>query len=130
MPIRVLVVDDFAAMRTFVSSALESAGEFEVEEVGHGFEAIRSLRRSEYELLIADINMPDFNGIELIRAVRELPRYAATPIVVMSTEGRLGDLERARAAGASAVLTKPFTREGLLAAVAAARQAVASGGGA
>lgn len=121
MPIRALVVDDSAAMRTFVSSVLESTGEYDVDEVGHGFEAIRLLPRGDYALFVFDVNMPDFNGIELIRAVREHPRYSQTPLVVMTTEGRLGDVERARTAGAKVVITKPFTPAGLLAAVAEAR---------
>jgi two-component system chemotaxis response regulator CheY len=122
MPIRALVVDDSAAMRTFVSSVLESTGDFDVDEVGHGFEAIRLLPRGDYALFVFDVNMPDFNGIELIRAVREQPRYSRTPLVVMTTEGRLGDLERARQAGAQVVITKPFTPAGLLEAVARARE--------
>ncbi|MCY1058311.1 response regulator [Nannocystis sp. SCPEA4] len=121
MPIRALVVDDSAAMRTFVSSVLESTGDYDVDEVGHGFEAIRLLPRGDYSLFVFDVNMPDFNGIELIRAVREHPRYSQTPLVVMTTEGRLGDVERARAAGAKVVITKPFTPAGLLEAVAEAR---------
>lgn len=123
MPIRALVVDDSAAMRAFVSSVLESTGEFEVDDVGHAFEAIRLLPRAEYGLFVFDINMPDFSGIELIRTVREQPRHASTPIVVMTTEGRLGDLDRAKAAGATVAMAKPFTRAELLDAVARARGA-------
>lgn len=125
MPIRALVVDDSAAMRTFVSSVLESTGDYDVDEVGHAFEAIRLLPRGDYRLFVFDVNMPDFNGIELIRTVREQARYSRTPLVVMTTEGRLGDLERARAAGATVVITKPFTPASLLDAV---RQALAAGG--
>lgn len=121
MPIRVLVVDDSAAMRAFVTSVLESTGEYEVDDVGHAFEAIRLLSRTTYDLLVFDVNMPDFSGIELIRTVREQPRHAKTPLVVMTTEGRLGDLDRARAAGATLAIPKPFTRAQLLEAVAKAR---------
>ena len=121
MPIRALVVDDSAAMRAFVSSVLESTGDYDVDEVGHGFEAIRQLACADYGLFVFDVNMPDFSGIELLRTVREQPRYARTPLVVVTTEGRLGDVERARSAGAQVVITKPFTRTGLLDAVAQAR---------
>ena len=120
MPIRALVVDDSPAMRAIISSILESTGEYEVDEVGHGFEAIRLLPRGEYGLFVFDVNMPDLSGIELVRAVREQPRYAATPLVVVTTEGRLGDADRARTAGADVVLAKPFTRVSLLDAIAAA----------
>lgn len=131
MSIRALVVDDSAAIRTFVSSVLESTGEYEVDESGHGFEAIRQLARAEYGLFVFDVNMPGLTGIELIRAVREHPRYQGAPIVVVTSEGRLGDAERARQAGAQAVLTKPFTPAALLEAVAGARRSQQrdSGGG-
>lgn len=121
MPIRVLVVEDSAAMRTFVSSVLESAGEYDVHEVSHGFDAMRLLPRGDYALIITDINMPDINGLELIRAVRDSPRHANTPVLVVTTEGRPADVERARAAGAQAVLIKPFTRAELLDAVRGAQ---------
>lgn len=129
MSIRALVVDDSAAIRTFVSSVLESTGEYEVDDVGHGFEAIRQLARTDYGLFVFDVNMPGLTGIELIRAVREHPRYTTAPIVVVTSEGRLGDADRARQAGAQAVLTKPFTPAALLEAVTAARQRKSEGSG-
>lgn len=129
MSIRALVVDDSAAIRTFVSSVLESTGEYDVDDVGHGFEAIRLLARAEYGLFVFDVNMPDLTGIELIRTVREHPRYQSAPIVVVTSEGRLGDADRARQAGAQAVLTKPFTPAALLEAVTAARRHCRGGAG-
>jgi two-component system, chemotaxis family, chemotaxis protein CheY len=132
MPIRVLLVEDSAAMRTFVGSVLEAAGGFVVDEVKDGFDALRLLPRSDYDLVVTDINMPDINGLELIRTIRQHARHAHTPLVVITTNDRDRDVERALKLGASAVLTKPFTPEELLVTVGAAqkiaREAASAGG--
>jgi two-component system chemotaxis response regulator CheY len=70
--------------------------------------------------VITDINMPDINGLELIHAIRQQARHSRTPLVVITTNDRDRDVERALKLGASAVLTKPFTGEDLLATVARA----------
>ncbi len=105
-------------MRSFVGSVLESAGEYHVDEVKDGFDALRVMPRTDYDLVITDINMPDINGLELIRAVRQQPRHVHTPLIVITTNDRAQDVERALKLGASAVLTKPFTPEALLDTVA------------
>lgn len=128
MPIRALVVDDSPAMRNFVSSVLESTQAYDVDEVGHGFEAIRRLPHGDYGLFVIDVNMPDLNGIEVVRTLREHPRHARTAVVVMTTESRLGDADRARSAGASVVLTKPFTPAALLDAIDRAQRLAQPGG--
>ena len=56
-------------MRDYVTSILEGAGDYEIEEVGNGFDALRVLPRSEYDLIITDINMPEMDGIEVITAL-------------------------------------------------------------
>jgi len=127
MPIRALVVDDSTAMRTYVTAVLESTGDYEVEEVSNGFEALRRVPRGDFGLFVLDVNMPDINGIELIRMLRHNPHHARTPILVMTTEVNLGDAERARLVGASVVVAKPFTPEGLLDAIAQARRITAGG---
>jgi two-component system chemotaxis response regulator CheY len=114
MPQRVLVVEDSATMRGFVTSTLENAGPFEVTQAPSGFEALKILPRAQYDLIITDINMPDINGLELIRYVRESERHAKTPLVVISTDGRDADRERGLKLGADAYLIKPFEPEQLL----------------
>ena len=104
-------------MRTFVGSVLEAAGDYIVDEVKDGFDALRLVPRADYELVITDINMPDINGLELIHAIRQHPRHARTPIIVITTADRQRDVDRALKLGASTVLVKPFTREDLLATV-------------
>jgi two-component system chemotaxis response regulator CheY len=115
---QVLLVEDSRAVRDFVSSILESVGVFEVHEVDNGFEALRALPRAEYQLIVTDVNMPDVNGIELIRFVRQNAKFAQTPIIVISTDAANTDTQRAIEAGASAYLAKPFTPEQFIEALA------------
>ena len=105
-------------MRNYISSILESNGEFEVEQVANGFDALRALPRSTYALIVTDVNMPDVNGIELTNYVRKSPRHVHTPLVVISTDGSAVDRQRAMSAGACAFLAKPFTPDELLETVA------------
>jgi two-component system chemotaxis response regulator CheY len=124
----VLLVDDSRAMRDYITSILEDDDAHEITEAANGFDALRVLPRSDFGLIITDVNMPDINGIELTRFVRQTPRHRKTPILVISTEGAMVDLERAMAAGATAFLVKPFTREQLLSAVVDAAAKAANGG--
>lgn len=116
---RILVVEDSSAMRAFVRAALEEAGVVrEVVEAASGFEALRILPREQFELAIIDINMPDVNGLELIRFMRQGDAHKTTPIIVISSESSERDRERGLSLGANAYLAKPFTAEALIAAVA------------
>src|SRR6185503_17493449 len=114
--LRVLIVEDSATMRGFVTAALESGGGFEVTSAESGFAALKILPRASYDLIITDINMPDINGLELVRFVRESERHAKTPLMLISTDGRDADRERGLKLGADAYLVKPFQPEELIAA--------------
>ncbi len=113
MPIPVLLVEDSRAMRDFVVSILEQEGAFEVRQVENGFEALRELPRQPWGLILADINIPDISGIELIRFVRSHARHGATPVVAISTDASSVDVQRALDAGATCFLAKPFAAEDL-----------------
>jgi two-component system chemotaxis response regulator CheY len=117
MPARVLVVEDSASMRSFVTAALESSGPYQVTEAPSGFEALKILPHAQYDIIITDINMPDINGLELVRFIRESARHGRTPLVIISTDGRPTERERGIRLGADAYLAKPFTPEELLAVV-------------
>jgi two-component system chemotaxis response regulator CheY len=114
---RVLVVEDSATMRGFVTAALESAGPYSVTQAGSGFEALKVLPRARYDLIITDINMPDINGLELVRFIRDSEQHKATPLIIISTDGRDTDRDRGIRLGANAYLVKPFAPEQLLDAV-------------
>ena len=114
---RVLIVDDSASMRAFVRAALEEPGlgseQLEVVEAASGFDALRLLPRGPYALVITDINMPDINGLELVRFIRGNEQHQTTPVVLISTQSSERDQKRGLALGADAYLAKPFTEEAL-----------------
>jgi two-component system, chemotaxis family, chemotaxis protein CheY len=110
----VLLVDDSAAMRAFVTSTLEADGAFSVTAVSNAFEALKLLPRTRFDLVITDINMPDINGLELIRYIRDSPIHGKVPLVIISTDGGERDRQRAMKLGADAYLVKPFGPEALI----------------
>jgi len=104
----VLVVEDSAAMRAFIASTIEELDGVRAVQAASGFEALKELPRRAFRLVVTDINMPDINGLELIRFIRENERYAKIPVIVISTEGSQRDRERGLALGANNYLVKPF----------------------
>ena len=120
---KVLVVEDSSSMRALVRAMLEDAefadahGGVEVSEASSGFDAMRLLPRGRFALVVTDINMPDINGLELVRFVREKSSRKQTPLIIVSTDGRERDRERGLKLGANHYLTKPFTPEQLQEAV-------------
>jgi two-component system, chemotaxis family, chemotaxis protein CheY len=114
---RILVVEDSASTRSLVRAILEdpvftdAVGPIEIAEAESGFDAMRLLPRVRYELIITDINMPDVNGLELIRFIRKSPQYRATPLVIISTQATERDVERGRKLGADEYVPKPFSAE-------------------
>jgi two-component system chemotaxis response regulator CheY len=115
---RILVVDDSPSMRAFVRTALEepgagSAEELTIVEAASGFDALRLLPRGPYALVITDINMPDINGLELVRFIRGNEQHQSTPVILISTQSSERDRQRGLSLGADAYLAKPFTEEAL-----------------
>ena len=111
---RVLVVDDSASTRAYVRAVLKAA-DYEVDSAASGFEAMRLLPKGGYALLVLDVNMPEINGLELIAFVRKNEHYKATPVLVISTQAKSVDVERALALGANGFLAKPFEPAALVA---------------
>jgi len=104
-------------MRSFVAATLEAEGSYEVTQVPSGFAALKLLPTQQFDLVITDINMPDINGLELIRFIRTNPQHKDTPLVIISTEGKERDRDKGLGLGANAFLVKPFQPEDLLALV-------------
>lgn len=116
MSARLLVVDDSASMRQMVTFALSSAG-FIVEEAEDGVIALTRAKGQKYNAVITDVNMPNMDGIELIRALRQLPDYKFTPLLMLTTESASDKKAEGKAAGATGWLVKPFNPEQLVATV-------------
>ncbi len=101
-------------MRAYVRAALEADGVTEVVEAGCGFDALRLLARERFTLILLDINMPDVSGLELVAFIRKGAATREVPVVMVTTEGRDTDRQRALALGADRYVPKPFTHDALL----------------
>ncbi len=112
----ILIVDDSASLRQVVSIALKSAG-YEVIEASDGKDALGKLTGQKVHLIISDVNMPNMDGITLVKEVKKLPNYKFTPIIMLTTESQEGKKQEGQAAGAKAWVVKPFQPAQMLAAV-------------
>jgi len=112
----ILTVDDSASVRQVVAIALETAG-YGVVQAADGLEALVRLKDASIDMIITDINMPNLNGIDLIKQVRTTPGYKFTPIVLLTTVTDEAKKQEGRAVGATAWITKPFTPDQLRAVV-------------
>jgi two-component system chemotaxis response regulator CheY len=108
----ILTVDDSPSMRMLLKASLSAKG-FAVEVAEDGVEGLERLGQLNPDLLITDINMPRMDGFELIAQVRAQDAYSALPILVLSTEFSAEKKSRARDAGATGWITKPFDAEKL-----------------
>ncbi len=110
---RVLTVDDSKTMRDMVSFTLKGAG-FEVVEAEDGVKALSVLERTNVDLVITDINMPNMDGVTLVKQLRAKPSHKSTPILILTTEGGEDKKAAGRAAGATGWIVKPFAPDKLL----------------
>lgn len=108
-----MTADDSASMREMIAFTLRNAG-FDVIEAVDGQDALGKLTGTPVHMLITDLNMPNMDGIELIKQVRALPQYKYVPIVMLSTESQDEKKQAGRAAGASGWIVKPFRGEQLV----------------
>ncbi len=110
--ISVLTVDDSASMRALLRSALTSRG-FAVAQAEDGQEALEWLAANEVDVIITDINMPRLDGFGLIEKLRTSALHSDRPILVLTTESSDDKKQRARNAGATGWIVKPFDAEKL-----------------
>lgn len=110
---KILVVDDSRAMRAYTRGVLRENFECRIVEATSGFEALRLLPRQSFDLVITDINMPDINGLELIRFIRQSERHKELPILIISTQTSEQNRSRVYDLGANAFISKPFEPETL-----------------
>ncbi len=105
---RALIVDDSRAIRRIISDMMVKLG-FEVHSAEHGLDALARLDEIETpDVMLVDWNMPEMNGIELIKAVRKMPKYADLPIMMVTTETEMERMAQAFIAGANEYVMKPF----------------------
>lgn len=116
MPKTVLIVDDSASLRQVVNIALTSAG-YEVIEACDGKDALSKLDGRKIHLVISDVNMPNLDGISLVKEIKKLPTYKFTPVIMLTTDSSDGKKQEGQAAGAKAWVVKPFQPAQMLTAV-------------
>lgn len=112
----IMTVDDSTSVRQMVGFALKSAG-YDVLEACDGKDALAKLGGAKVDMIITDLNMPNMNGIELIRSVRATAAHKFVPIVLLTTESQAEKKQEGKAAGATGWIIKPFKPEQLTAVV-------------
>lgn len=108
----ILTVDDSASVRQLVRFTLSAAG-YQVIEAVDGQDALAKLT-VPVNLIVTDLNMPNLDGLGLIRGVRANPAYKGVPILMLTTESQTAKKQEGKAAGATGWIVKPFSPDQLL----------------
>ena len=106
---KILSVDDSRTMREMVAVTLRKAG-FEVIQADDGVNALKVLEsnNNDVDVIITDLNMPNMDGLQLVRELRARPAFKGTPILFLTTRNSDADKAQGRAAGATGWIAKPF----------------------
>ena len=115
-PIKVLVIDDSNTIRRSAEMFLREAG-YEVILAEDGFDALAKIADHQPRLIFVDIMMPRLDGYQTCALIKQNPKLKSTPVIMLSSKDGVFDRARCRLAGSDRYLTKPFTKEGLIAAV-------------
>jgi len=109
---KALVVDDSKTIRMIIRRILVELG-YEVCEAGNGIEALSVMEteKSSIELVLADWNMPEMNGLELLKSLRQIPEFDSLKVIMVTTETEMAQMALALAEGANEYVMKPFTKE-------------------
>jgi two-component system chemotaxis response regulator CheY len=112
----IMTADDSASVRQMVSFTIRDAG-YEVIEAVDGRDALSKANGQTIHMVITDLNMPNLDGIGLIRELRALPAFKFIPIILLTTESQVEKKQEGKAAGATGWIVKPFKPDQLLAVV-------------
>ncbi|MBT0722926.1 chemotaxis protein CheY [Rosenbergiella sp. S61] len=104
-----LVVDDFTTMRRIVRNLLKELGFTNVDEAEDGQDALNKLQAGKFDFVISDWNMPNMDGLALLKTLRAEERFAHLPILMVTAEAKKENIIAAAQAGASGYVVKPFT---------------------
>jgi two-component system chemotaxis response regulator CheY len=111
--IKILIVDDSITIRRIITNALKTVGFTETIEASNGKEALEKLTSGKVDFIITDWNMPEMNGLDLIKEIRANPVYSAMPILMITTRGTEHDVVEALQAKVNSYIMKPFTPQEL-----------------
>ena len=108
--LKFLVVDDFSTMRRIVRGLLKEMGCINVEEAEDGVVALQMLKTNHYDFVVSDINMPNMNGFDLLKALKADDSLKHIPVLMVTAEARKEDILLAAQSGAAGYVVKPFTK--------------------
>jgi len=112
----IMTVDDSASVRLMVNFTLRELG-YEIIEAENGKEALKKLEKKHIHMMITDINMPEMDGISLVKKMRANPEYRFIPIIMLTTESQIEKKNEGKKAGATGWIVKPFKPDQLVAVV-------------
>lgn len=104
-----LVVDDFSTMRRIVRNLLKELGYSNIEEAEDGLDAMQKLNGGNFDFVISDWNMPNMDGLQLLRSIRASSQLKKLPVLMVTAEAKKENIIAAAEAGASGYVVKPFT---------------------
>ena len=117
--LKFLIVDDFSTMRRIVRGLLKEMGCNNADEAEDGAVALSMLKAQKFDFVVSDINMPNMNGFDLLKAIKADDGLKHLPVLMVTAEARKEDIVLAAQSGAAGYIVKPFTFEVLLARVRA-----------
>ena len=104
-----LVIDDFPTMRRIVRNLLKELGYANVEEAEDGVDALNKLREGSFDFVVSDWNMPNLDGLEMLKQIRQDDQLKHLPVLMVTAEAKKENIIEAAQAGASGYVVKPFT---------------------
>jgi len=107
--IHILVVDDFPTMRSIVRNLLKDLGYENVDEAEDGAMALEKLRANPFDFVVSDWNMPNMDGLTMLKQIRSDPALAKLPVLMVTAEAKKENIIAAAQAGANGYVVKPFT---------------------
>lgn len=108
--LKFLIVDDFSTMRRIVRGLLKELGYNNADEAEDGSVALNMLKNNRYDFVVSDINMPNMNGFDLLKAIKEDENLKHLPVLMVTAEARKEDIVLAAQSGAAGYIVKPFTK--------------------
>lgn len=111
LKMKFLIVDDFSTMRRIVKNILKQLGYENIDEAEDGAQAFSKLQTGDYDFVISDWNMPNMDGLELLKKIRSDERLKAMPVLMVTAEAEKDKVITAIQAGVNNYIVKPFTAE-------------------
>ena len=105
-----LIVDDFSTMRRIIRGLLKEMGCHNADEAEDGVVALSMLKQNKYDFVVSDINMPNMNGFDLLKAIKAENTLKHLPVLMVTAEARKEDIVLAAQTGAAGYIVKPFTK--------------------